>query len=242
MKLKKTVFYVAIIFFVIFIYKEFKTEKLNYIAFGDSITESRNPYKYIQYGYTNYIVDYLKNRNKLNNYYNFSNTSYTIQNLIDDIENNKSVSLNGKRESINRNLRESDLVTINIGMVDISQILLKYFDNRDYDNLYLESNILLRRIVDMIVSVKKYAKNSIIAIGFFNPFQDSFYKENIDKIILHINEKYKAMCADNNIIYIEIFDIFDKNAQYLPNKNSINFNETAHKKIFERIRNKIDKV
>ena len=236
MKIKKTLFYLVIILFVLLIYKVTKTNKINYVVIGDSISESRNSFNQIQYGYHNYIADYLEKKNKLKTYLNFSKSNYNVQNLIDDIENNKEFIINNKKENIKRALRESDFVTITIGMLDISQMVYNYSNKLDYDDFYYESNNFLRRIVDMIVSVKKYAKNEIVVIGIYNPFEYGELNNNIDKIISEINEKYKLVCEENSIVYLDVYEFFKKSNDYFSNKNSINVSSIGQKEIYYRIK------
>ena len=46
----------------------FNNNKMIYIALGDSVAEGRNPYGEINYGYTDFIADDLKSKNKLDRY------------------------------------------------------------------------------------------------------------------------------------------------------------------------------
>ena len=235
MKIKKALFYLIIVLLVVMIYSFTKTNKINYVVIGDSISGSRNEYNELQYGYSNYIEDYLKSNNRLESYYNYSKNTYNVQNLIDDIENNKS-------DNIKRLLRESDLVTMTIGMLDISQMIVKYNSSLDYDSFYLESNYFLRRLVDVVLLVKKYAKNNVIAIGFYNPFPNSSLKSDIDKMITDINERYKRICKENNVVFIDIFCIFENSNAYSNSKDNINISNVSQRKIFEIIKIKLNKM
>ena len=56
---------------VFLIYNRTYTLKINYVALGDSVAAGRNPYGVDDYGYTDYVKDYLQKNDKLNNYISF---------------------------------------------------------------------------------------------------------------------------------------------------------------------------
>lgn len=240
MKFKKILFYLTILILVILIYKTCKTSKINYVVIGDSISEGRNPYNEIEYGYSNYIVDYLENKRILKKCLNFSNNSYNVQNLLDDIDNNKYISLNKEKINLKSSLRESDLVTVTIGMLDISQMIINYSYDMDYENFYLEANNFLRRLVDVTSYIRKYAKKNVIVIGYYNPFPYLKNKDKIDEMIININKKYETICEENGLIYIDIFSEFDKHREYFPNRKSMNVTMFGQKEIFNKIKIKLD--
>lgn len=64
------------------------------------------------------------------------------------------------------------------------------------------------------------------------------YKNSIDELIKYSNNIYREMCEDLNIEYVDIFDEFDKNIDYLPNPLDIHPNIKG----YEAIANKVIKV
>ena len=68
-------------------------EKLTYIALGDSVAEGMNSYLQVDYGYTDYIKDYLKRNNRLSFYTKaFAKSGYTTNDL--NLDSSKSSSFN----------------------------------------------------------------------------------------------------------------------------------------------------
>lgn len=232
MKIKKILFYVIIVLMVIIVYLFTKSNKINYVSIGDSIPYGENCYGNRIYGYSDYIYDYFKEKNILKSYNNLSNKSFSIQNLIDSIENNAYIS-NGK-DNYKRILREADLVIVNIGTIDISEKILKQRLTTN-DVIEIENSLY-----NMIKTMKKYVVDRIIAVGFYNPYPFIDNRERIDTFVEEINQIYKDLCLKNNITFVSIFDDFSSH-DYIENPMSINSNALGHKAIFEKVKEVLDK-
>ena len=244
MNLKKFIFYCFVVLLVFIIYKCFSDNKINYVALGDSLAEGRNPYGDIDYGYTDYIADYFRLNDKLKIYINgYTNRDYKIQNIIDDINNNKKIKHNNKTINIRKTLRESDLVTISVGMNDIMEEI-KYTKNIELNKqqLLIKMDQLSLKFEEMIKNIKKYAKNQIIVVGYYNPINNFKYKKDIDQIIEYLNQKNEKICSDNKIVFIKTSDMFSDNLFYYPNPNSFNPNIYGYKNIYNEIKKYIAKT
>ncbi len=231
--IKKIIFYLMLIFIVFIIYKISYNGKINYIALGDSLAEGINPYGEIGYGYTDYFSDYFRNSKKLRIYNNeFVNKDYKIHNIIDDIHNNKKIKTTKKTLNIRSVLRESDIVTISIGLNDFVEKMNKI----DKDQLTLEYS---KQIIDeisiefdsMLKQIKKYAKNKIIVIGYYNPYNN--YKYNY--IVNYSNKRFNTICKNNDVIYIKISEVFNNKELIFPNPSSYYPNTLGYYKIFKKI-------
>ena len=101
---KLLVFLLSLVIIFVTYNKFFKeSKKITYIALGDSIAEGMNSYSQIDYGYSDYIKDYLEENNRLSFYTKgFSKSGYTTENLKNDIEDNKDIQVNGKNIKIIR--------------------------------------------------------------------------------------------------------------------------------------------
>lgn len=230
---------------VFFIYKTFQgtQSKINYIALGDSVAEGLSPYGEVGYGYPDYISDYLRKNDKLNFYTKgFAKSGYTTEDIKNDIENNKKIEVDNHTINIKESLRESDLVTITIGANNfIKSLSLDNFTTKldDIKKTKKEIDKIGKEVEDLLITVKKYAKGKIILIGYYNPLpRITTYKNTIDELIKYSNNIYREMCEDLNIEYVDIFDEFDKNIDYLPNPFDIHPNIKG----YEAIANKIIKV
>lgn len=253
MKHKRLIVLVFLILFisigVFCIYKNTYKDTLNYVALGDSVAAGRNPYGVDDYGYTDYIYDYLKGKDKLNNYVNYAVSGYTISNVMDDINYNKIVKVNGKNIGIKKALRESDLVTISIGANDLlngmslSSIPLILTD-RTATTQHINS--IIDKIEDLLELVKKYAKGDIIVVGYYNPLPNlTKYKQGINEIIDYVDIEYVNLCNSMDIHYVKISDVIASNKDYLPNSLDIHLSKTGYeaisKEVIETIENKVFK-
>lgn len=243
--IKLLVFCVAL--FTVFItYKAFTKEssKIYYIPVGDSIAEGMNSYGAIEYGYTDYVKDYLEKKDRLKFYTkSFSKSGYTTQDVKNDINNNKMIKVDNQSIYITEALRESDLVTISIGANDfIKGISIYEVDSliQDIKSVKKKIDSIGTNVKEVIELIKKYAKNQIILVGYYNPFpRMTEYKDKIDEIIKYVNHMYEQIAEDEKIEYIDIFDIFEKNTQDLPNPMNIHPMESGYKKIADKVINKI---
>jgi len=231
--------------FIYFIYNMSYKEEFNYVALGDSLAAGRNPYGIDDYGYTDYVKDYLKNKDKLASFVSYAQSGYTIEDIFNDINLNKSVIIDNKHIGIKKALRESDIVTLSIGandllkqinLMDLSKTLGDEGRIKNYiDDILIKANSLLK-------SIKQYAKGKIIVVGYYNPVpQLEDYKKDIDNIISYIDKEYQKICKSNDIYYVQISKHIANNSEYLPNPLDIHPSKKGYKIISEVIISLINK-
>ncbi len=242
MKHKKILFILLVIVVIFLIYKNFNNNKINYLPLGDSIAAGENSYGELGYGYVDYIRDYLKEHNKLNLYTkDYTKSGYKIDDILDDIENNKKVKISKKTYNIKELLRESDIVTISIGANDFLEAVDANVTKLDQYKLILD-NIFLK-MDNLIKEIRKYAKKDIYLVGYYNPqpVMLNSYQKEIEEMLNYAKNKFKNICKTNNLIYIDIQDDFKNNPSYLPNPFNIHPNIKGYEKISSKIIGKIKK-
>lgn len=239
MKLKKIVFYFIIILSVFIIYNVTFKDEVNYVSLGDFLAEGVNSYGEIDYGFSDYLADYYRSNNKLGFYVNeFSNKNYTIDNIIEDINNNRSFTYGNKKYNIRKLLRESTLVTITIGANDIMQSI----SYKDIDNKQLlkdKVDFISERLDSTIKLIKKFAKKEIVLLGYYNPYESD--TKDIDFIVNYIDQKYNEISLHNNIKFISIKNVFIDKKKCFPNPGSIYPSIYGNMKIFEQIKKELQK-
>lgn len=240
----KLLVFISALFIVFLTYRifQYKTTEINYIALGDSVAEGMGPYGAVGYGYPDYISDYLKSKERLNFYTKgFSKSGYTVADVKRDIENNKTITVNKQKVNIKEALRESDLVTISIGANDfIRGLSLDNFTTKleDIKATKKEIDEIGLDVKELIELIKDYAKGEIILIGYYNPLpRIEYYKDEIDELVKYSNHIYEEICDDLDITYVDVFDEFERNKDYLP--NSLDIHPSI--KGYEAIANKIIK-
>lgn len=244
--IKLIVFLLALLL-VFLTYNFFSKEnkKISYIALGDSIAEGMNSYSVVDYGYTDYINDYLKGKDLLSFYTKkYAISGYKIRDLKNDIEDNKVIEQDDKKIYLKEALRESDLVTLTIGANDFLELLS--LDNIDKIILNIkdtkkEIDNILEKEKDIIVLIKKFAKRQIIVTGYFNPFPRlENYKNNIDELVKYYNNNLSELCDELEVDFVDIFGVLDGNENAFPNPLNIHPNKYGYELIFKEILKKID--
>lgn len=223
-------------------YKLFQknNSKIIYIPLGDSIAEGMNAYSAVDYGYTDYISDYLKKNDRLSFYTKaFTKSGYKTKDVRNDIESNKVIKIDGKKTYLKEILRESDLVTLTIGANDfLGTLNVDNIETKllDIENTKREADKIALDIKDLLLLIKQYAKRQIIVTGYYNPFpRVTEYKEEIDEVIKYFDYLIEDICDELDVEYVDIFNLFDNNQKALPNPFNIHPNKYGYEIIAKEI-------
>lgn len=249
MNKKKFLMLLGILLFVsigvFVIYQMTYKEEFNYVVLGDSLSAGRNPYGVDDYGYADYVRDYLKKENKLGSYLSYAISGYTIDDVKNDINLNTTVIVNDKSHNIRKALREADIVTISIGANDILEGVNLSNINQMVTNQKLlkeKINNIIVKLDDLFELIKRYAKGKVIVIGYYNPLPHlENYKKDIDLFIDFVDMEYKSLCMNHNIYYVEISEDVSSNNDYLPNPLDIHLSKEGYKSISKRVISVINK-
>lgn len=230
--LKKYVKLIVLIITCILIYIIYNNNDkriITYISLGDGFAEGINSYEQKDFGYSYYLKNYLESNNKLNKCYdNFSYKDIMIKDLYKDIIIDQK---NNQKENLKQALRNSNLLTLSIGINDlIYQISLT--NNLTDSKKEAIINKICKDLKKTISELQKYYKYDIYLIGYYD-----FYPQNsVESYLLkQLNKKYKELSTKNNIIFIETKDIINRNSGYLENPNSFYPNTEGYQKIYNKI-------
>ena len=177
--------------FVISVYLLNKDTKELIFKTGDSLSLSINSYN-IQ-SYDNHYKDYLKN--KLEECIIYGNQNYRIGELLRDIKDNIKV----YNRPIQNILIKSDLIILEIGIDELYMAL-------NVSDKYRYLDEMIYNMDELIKLIRKYCKEKIILVGYYNPTR------NIDnqKYINYINDKYYDISKKYNIKYLNIDELNNK--------------------------------
>ena len=227
-KLKKVIILFIILIFVFTIYVFNIDKEIYYVALGDSLAAGQNPYNQIGYGYSDYVNNYLKENNLLEYYTkDFAESGYRVVDIQRDINENKKITINGEEKGIKEILRKADLITLSIGANDIFyKIGIKNISNVDLNeitNLNSYINETLNDLEKLIIDIQKYFKKNMILVGYYNPLAatSSEYCRELEPLFTKINSGMKKIAKEHNIYFVEVYEIFRENPEYLPNPNDI---------------------
>ncbi len=219
--MKKIIFTIILFLSCYLIYTLTNNNNLNYVTLGDSLSKGVTPYFANGYGYSNYIVDYLKKNNKLNSYNDdFTGVDYRITDLINLIN----INYETNNQTINQAIHSADIITISVGMQE-----LYYKINTNDTNIYTYIDKMLEDTEELFTLIRKNNNKKIYMLGYYNT------KNTNQDLFNYANIKLKEICQKNKITYIDTQSIFYKNTTYFENPNSFNPNLQGYYKIYEKI-------
>lgn len=219
--MKKIIFTIILFLSCYLIYSLTNNNNLNYLTLGDSLSKGVTPYFANGYGYSNYIVDYLKKNNKLNSYNdNFTSADYRITDLINMIN----INYESNNQTINQAIHSADIITMSVGMQE-----LYYKINTNDTNIYTYIDKMLEDIEHLFTLIRKNNNKRIYMLGYYNT------KNTNQDLFNYANIKLKEICKKHKITYIDTQSIFYKNTTYFENPNSFNPNLQGYYKIYEKI-------
>ena len=234
--MKKIIVPILLVIFIFIIYKANENNLIDYMVIGDSISQGLNSYGNKTYGYNDYLKSYLENNNLLHKYNDFfSKNKYYIKDLTSDIVNNKNIIYNDKNYNIKKELRESDILTISIGMDELTELLNK---KPIYEEIKSDLDKIINDMDDLLKIIKKYSKTKIILIGYYNPFNT--YDKNTERIFSYLADKYTYLSKKYNIEYVDIYNIIKKDKSYLPNKLDYHLTSKGYLEITKEIISKVN--
>ncbi len=214
--MKKILFVASILLGVFLIYLSTLDKKVYYLSVGDELSVGYNIYNQKDYGYTDYIKDYLDKKHILEVYANaYFNEDLRAIDLIRKIEDNEKIKVNGKVRTIKNALIKADLVTLSIGSNDILNKMTLY-ENFTKEEMYNYIDEFLKDLDNLFKLVRKYCKEDIMFIGYYNVINN----KNVDKYYKYLNEKAKELTIKYKIEYVDIYDfVFVEDNALYPNKN-----------------------
>lgn len=188
--MKKIIFFICVTLCVFYIYFLNVDKKIYLVSIGDYLSYGINNLNKINVNYNDELKKYYKN--KIGKYVNYSSyDDYRVNDLINDINYNKIIEYNGKEYRMQNLLIKSNYLILSIGMND-----LIYKQNLNY--IYIDE--LLTDIEELFKIVRKYNKDSIYFLSFYNVINNKSYIE-------YSNNKLKSICKKYNINYIDISNL-----------------------------------
>ncbi len=241
MKYKKYIFLILVIIGIFWIYKLNSNNKIYYISLGDSLAAGQNPYGEIGYGYSDYVNKYLKSQNLVEFYSkDFAASGDRIIDLINKIEKNEKVELHDKELRIQTAIEKADVITLSIGANDLFEHAGLNDMNYNLEKLseaekYLDE--ISENLDKLIKLIRKYNNKKVILVGYYNPLSplSSKYTRELEPLFMKVNEEYEKVATKNNCDYIDVYEIFKENPEYLPNPTDIHPSNSGYEVISAQI-------
>lgn len=231
--MKKLLTIIIVVLAVFLIYLGFKDDKIYYLSIGDYLANGINHYGTKDYGYSDYVKDYLNENNKLEVFVSFSKNNKRTIDIVKDIEDNVKIDVNGKKKTIQNALIKADLVTISVGMNDLINNI-EFNNDFSVNDLYNKLEQVVNDYENLFKILRDYCKEEIILVGLYNTTGN----KNLDEFFDYSNKKIAKLANSYNIDYISIYKEF-KNSEYFIN-NNIYPNKLGYEVISDKIIDIID--
>lgn len=223
-----------------------RDKQIYYLSLGDSLAAGQTPNNTIEESYGDYVAEYLKDKEVLEFYTKkFSKSGYRSIDLLNDLNNNKKIKIDGKKITIKHALIKADIVTVSIGSNDLFYKLNvgNEFDMNEFDDIYTYVDEAISDVDKLLYELRKSCKEQIMVFGFYNPFTNfsSSLANTVEPVIVYANEKMKNLVKKYDMTYVDIHDMFLANDNYLPSKLEIHPTKDGYKAMAKSVINLIDK-
>lgn len=197
--------------------KELFSNNLKSVNFADLI--SRKLEEKDELGF--YSKDFIKENIRTIDVINDINQNLTIDNI-----------------SIQNILKRTDILIINIGNNEINYKLSKINYEENDNEIYKYLDEVIIDIQDLIKTIKKINKKRIMFIGYYNDTNNV----NNDKYYIYINKKINEISNNENIEFIDLYNILNKNNDYITKSNPVYITNEGNIAIYNNIIRKINKL
>ncbi|MCI8777722.1 MAG: hypothetical protein HFI87_01010 [Bacilli bacterium] len=235
MKLKIALFFSIVILSVFLIYLTLLDKSISYLALGDFLTVGVTAETQDNYSFADYVYEYLEEKNVVDEYIkDFADNTYRTTDLIRDIKDNKQIEIDGKTRTLKNALIKADLLTVTVGTNDVISIMSSENSNSNFYD-YLDS--ILVDMEELFGLLRQYCKEDIIVIGYYNPY---FGNKKYESAFSYMNTKVNHLSQKYGINYVDIYDLYASNLDFLPVINDIHPSSKGYSSIFDMVKPVLD--
>ena len=228
--MKKILTMLIIALAVFLIYLGFKDDDIYYLSLGDSLAYGTTPYGGKDYGYGEYVRDYLQDKDKLEVYVDglVKSNKRTID-IIKDIKDNVEITVNNKKKTFQNALIKADFITLSIGLNDfIGDLKISPdFGIQDLYNRFEQAYIDMEELFKIM---REYCKEPIVLIGYYDPTNS----ETLKDYFKYINQKTQELANSYNIKFVDVSTPL-QSGKYFENINSFFPNKEGYQVIGKEI-------
>ena len=202
-----------------FIYNFTHTSDITIVSLGDGLSLGMTPYDIKGKSFNDYLKEDYEQKHKLKNYISdFASPNKTIKELIYEIKDNKTLTINNNKISIKQAIHDADILTIAIGLDELSKI-----------NITSEvRNKFTTDLKELLSIIKVLNNNQVFVLSIYPTYEHDLLT------ISKINAIIRDITLTNSFNFIDISNSI--NESYFLNKNSHYINYEGHKKIYEKIK------
>lgn len=230
----KIVIVLAFFSFLVFIsYLQTNKKEINYTILGNKELFSNN---LKSVNFTDLVYKDLDDKNLIGFYSkDFIRKDIRTIDVINDIDNNISID----NITIQNILKRTNILILSIGSNEINYKLSKIDKDVNNDSeIYKYLDEIVNDVSILINKIQSLNKCQIIVLGYYN---DTGSIEN-DKYYSYINQKMYKKLNNKDIDYINLFEVLNKNSDYLTKTNPIYITNEGNMAIYSKIISKIDEL
>ena len=203
---------------VYFIYQQTNHKTITIMSIGDGLSLGINSYGIQEYSYLNYYKDSIKDKNVLLSN-TFSNKELTVKEVLEKVKNNS---------TIKRDLREANLLILNIGYNDLLyQLSLIDTINQSKYNEIIKN--IVKDYESLLKEINRYYKEDIIVLGLYQSNKEDIY---LNRGIRDLN---KYLIRNNKITYIDTDKILNNRKKFFSSPHSNYPNHYGYQAIANKI-------
>lgn len=189
------------------------SEKLDYVALGDSLAAGYTPNSMIDKSYPDFIAEKLDGEGTLGDYKNFGVPGYTTLEVLADI--NLDNPDNADRIAA---ISNAELITVDVGANDLLNSIFTLIADPSQVPAAIQN--VAGNIAQITRTLKDINPNAkIYLMGYYNAFP--YYPEEQQKqvipLIIEFNKAVKGAATSTGATYVDTYTTMDKHlANYLP--------------------------
>ncbi len=219
MKKKLIILTIISIISTFFIYNLTHNDDITIVSLGDGLSLGMTSYNIKGKSFNDYLKEEYANKHKLKKYIpDFAHQNQTIKELIYEIKENKALIINNKKIEIKQAIHEANILTIAIGLDELSKISITPQIRREFTE----------DLKELLSQIKALNNNKVFVISIYST------KDHDLLTTSKINAIIRDITLSNSFNFIDLSDII--NESYFFNSNSYYINYEGHKKIYEKIK------
>ncbi len=216
--MKKLLVVSIFILSIFLIYLSTIDKKVYYLSLSTNIKENNYAFK---------VKQNMERKGLLEKYvFQFNQSNFRITDFIKMIEENKTIRINNKEQSIKNALIKADVLSIDVGRVDL---FTEFAYEKDMEVLYNYTDEIMNDMDHLLNLIRLYCKEDIFLLQIYNP-KNLFPQDIID----YMNSKLKVAAKKYKINFVS-YEIKNNMIQ-----NTIDLNGVGEQEIFKKLNAQIE--
>jgi len=244
--IKKGIWVVVIflIFIIVTISIYFYVEEEGYyiIALGDSLAHGTTPYRKQDASFADFVAAHYQEKGLLTFFTKeFTKPGHRSNDLMKDIKLNRYIKVDSNKLYLKTAIYNADIIMISIGANDLFR-KLGIKSVADVPNLANIERLIDDIIVDLdelFLEIANLSSGHVFVIGYYDPIARFNLKLSESELnpIIYANKELARLANAHGMHFIDIYDLFRSNPEFLPNRFNIHPSLEGYQAIADKIIN-----